>query len=196
MSVPNEIRIQLLDKLWNLADELGWLALSGAEKSRLYDMWAQDDSIGGVLGHYTDQQGVRVYIKDTLMKAYSQQRHSDDGQARRILGIGHEVAVLKTEVKPHGRWYADGTVVCWGNAGSWKRIVLALYERTYGTSSRNNSAIILTNALGRYAELGVRTMVEDAATRLEIGRVVWVATGITTASTSTPMQSLTLFEAS
>lgn len=196
MSVPKGIRKQLLDNLSKEADDLGWLTLSDAEKSHWYDTWADEASIGGVLGHYRDQQGIRVFIKDSLMKSYTRQAQSDDRSMRRILGVDQRLRVTQTHIKPHGRWYEDGTVAAWGRASGWKLILLTLYERIDGRVDVKCSAIILTHALGRYADLEVRSMVEEAARRLGVDKVIWRGTGLVAQSTPELATLSTLFEAS
>lgn len=195
MTVPDEVRERLREKLWQLADEVSWLGLTDRDRSKYYRRWTDDPSIGEVLALYVDRGEVRVYIKDTLLKGYARQRQSDDAQARRVVGIADGTQVLQTYIKPHGRRYADGNMVCWGRANGWKLILMAAYERTYQRPDVKASAVILTNSVGRYSHIGTRTMIDDAASRLGIHRVVWITmTNVSPRQEDGSRQELALFQ--
>ena len=174
MSVPSDVRAHLRLHLWEIADALGWTSLSAIDKARYYAMWTEDENIGGLLSCYIPKGRVHVYLKDTLLKDYASQRSEDDLVPRRVLGIPAEVSVIRIYTKPHGRWLADGRVICWGRADDWKPILMALYERTYGTLTSRPYAAVLQHAAGRFTEAQVRSMVEQAASRLGIEVVKWI----------------------
>jgi hypothetical protein len=58
--MPETIRDAIRDKLWKLADDMGWSFLADSERSRYYEQWTKDESIGGQLGHFMDPRKVRV----------------------------------------------------------------------------------------------------------------------------------------
>jgi hypothetical protein len=173
MSVPDNVRQQLRDKLWMTADQSDWLSLSTTAKSKFYEAWTRDPLIGGLLARYIPLGDVRVYIKDTLLKDFVQNRLADDSKPYKALGIASAITVAKNYVKPHGRRFADGRVICWGRAAAWKAILMAVYERAYGQTNWKPFGVMLTHAVGRYKETRTRTMIEKAAQRLGIERVVW-----------------------
>ena len=74
--MPEEIRDQIRDHLWGLADKIGWSDLQDVERARYYELWTKDSSIGGKLAHFMDPRKVRVYIKDSLLKPYERGRLS------------------------------------------------------------------------------------------------------------------------
>jgi len=174
MSVPEAIRLELKERLWKAADELGWLNLSASAKSRHYEAWSRDPSVGGLLARYIPISDVRLYLKDTLLKGYSQDRLSDDSMPGKLLGISLTDQIVQQYVKPHGRRLEDGRIVCWGRAASWKAILMAAYERTHATTDFRAFGVILTHAAGRYKQNKTRSMVEEAAHKLGIERIVWV----------------------
>lgn len=173
MSVPDHVRESLRDRLWESADAKQWTALSPTAKSASYEAWTRDPAIGGVLSRYISLSDVRVYLKDTLLKDYSRHKHADDALILRVLGLS-DAPTVRSYIKPHGRGFADGRIVCWGRANAWKNVLMAAYERAYGARSAKPFAVILTRAVGDYHQPAVRKMVECAATKLGIERVVWL----------------------
>jgi hypothetical protein len=174
MTVPRDIFSQLKSRLEAEANRIGWASLGLTEKSLQYDQWTRDPAIGGVLARYLDLRQVRVYIKDTLLKDYHRKRLGAEERPFRVLGIPAGIDVEQTFIKPHGRLLVDGQLVCWGRADAWKTILTALYERSYGRPNVRPTGAVLSDATGRFRELQVRDMVETAARRLGIGRVVWL----------------------
>jgi hypothetical protein len=53
-------------------------------------------------------------------------------------------------------------------------VVAALHERAFGDKTRRLVAALFSNAGGRFQEADVRAMVEDAAKKLRVERVVWL----------------------
>ncbi len=178
MSIPDTVRKRLRDELWTRADTLDWLSLTNGEKSKYYELWTEDVEIGEVLSRYIDKGNVRVYLKDTLLKGYTRDRQGSDARPLQLLGITPEVPLVKRYTKPHGRRFADGQVVSWGRADDWKAILMSLFERTHGDPAAHLTGAVLTNAVGRYGEPRIRAMVEDAAARLGIERIIWLDVGV------------------
>jgi hypothetical protein len=174
MSVPHLVRKQLRQQLWSLADELGWISLSITEKKKLYEDWTRDQRFGGTLSRYIDKGQVRVYLKDTVMKDYTRAASADPSRPLRLLKIPPEIPSVQTYIKPHGRRLSDGRVISWGRASDWKLVLMALHERSANHRHATPFAAIFTNATGKFAEPGVRSMIEDAATKLMIQKVLWV----------------------
>jgi len=174
MKIPDRIYNNLRDKLWTIADRIGWGTLSDQDKSQLYEAWLADENIGGVLSRYLDAGNIRVYIKDTIMKPYHRDRIKYAGPILELLGLPSDEKTNEEFIKPHGRRLADGKVICWGQARDWKSILFAVYERAYGSTKATSFAAVILNPAGRTKEPGYRRMVEDAAKRLGIERLVWL----------------------
>jgi hypothetical protein len=43
MMLPEKIRDDIRDRLWAIADELGWSALGDGERAKYYERWTKDD---------------------------------------------------------------------------------------------------------------------------------------------------------
>lgn len=172
--IPDPIRRGLRQKLWATADDLDWPRLDWYEKSAKYEDWTRDPEVGGLLANYMDQRQIRVYIKDTIMKGYVRSRQASAARPFSALGIDGEVESAETWERPHGRRLEDGRVVVWGNADDWKLVLTAVHERSWGIPGARPFAAVLMYSVGKYAEPSVRAMVQDAAEKLKIERLVWL----------------------
>lgn len=174
MIIPENIRDGIRDRLWETADQLGWSSMGDSARSKYYELWTRDQTIGGQLAHYMDPRKVRVYIKDSLLKPYERARLLENEEAIwRLLGMSAPTAFSETYIKPHGRRLEDGRVVCWGKSRDWKLILMAVFER--GQARRDSSAFgVVLLETGPTAEKGKRSLVMSAATRLGIEKLVWL----------------------
>lgn len=175
MRIPESIRVGLREKLWALSDQLHWSRLSWYEKANYYETWTQDQEVGGLLANYMDQRRIRVYIKDTIMKGYVRSRQVDQGRPFKAVGIDADAEIVATYERPHGRRLKDGRVISWGNAEDWKLVLTAVHERSYDASGAKTFAAVLLASNGKYSQPGVREMVQSAADKLGIERLVWLA---------------------
>ncbi|MBA4388342.1 MAG: hypothetical protein C0404_10200 [Verrucomicrobia bacterium] len=173
MTIPSATRSILKQRLWDIADQLGWNNLGQADKARYYEVWTRDPVIGGVISRYMDGGQVRVYIKDTLLKDYGRVRMADPGPPLRSLGIDGQVASVEKYIKPHGRRLDDGRVLCWGRADDWKAILMAVHERAFYSDGEPFAAVFMSSC-GKYHDAHSRAVVMDAAKKLGIERIVWL----------------------
>lgn len=174
MRMPDEARDRLRDRLWTVADQMGWSGLNDSERSRQYEQWTRDPEIGGTLAHYMDPRKVRVYIKDSLLKPYERARLS--GSEREILGrlgITADAEVAERYIKPHGIAFADGRIVCWGNSRDWKLVLMAMFERTASRHEASAFGAVLHES-GKTSASAARVIVREAARRLGVERMEWI----------------------
>jgi hypothetical protein len=169
------VREALRQRLWETADRIGWMSLSPVVKSKSYEDWTRDPQVGGLLARYIDRGQVRVYLKDTLLKDYVREHLADESRPFRVLGIT-DAAAVEAYIKPHGRRLGDGRVICWGRAEDWKSVLMAVHERTYAKGNARPFAAVLMQPTGRLHEDHVRELIEDAAKKLGIERIVWLDT--------------------
>jgi hypothetical protein len=175
MNLPDSVRDKLRERMWQMADEITWLALGPTEKTQHYENWTKDPEVGGVLQRYMALGQVRVYIKDSLLKDYPRARRADQEKPFRMLSIDGKVGVTRVFIKPHGRQLADGRIVCWGRAADWKAILLAVFERSFTIKGAKPHAAVLTESAGKFSDASVRAVVIEAAKRLGIDKLVWDA---------------------
>ena len=173
MKIPDKVYRRIKHSLWSVADDLNWLTLPNAQKSALFEQWIRDEQVGGALSRYLDTGSVRVYIKDTIMKSYAQERIKDFHSITKLLGLADNPAVAETYIKPHGRRLTDGKVICWGLSRDWKTILFAVFERAHVVPSGIPFAAVIMFPTGKYQQPGCRQMIETAAVKLEIKRLEW-----------------------
>ncbi|MFP2897998.1 hypothetical protein [Corallococcus sp. 4LFB] len=121
-----------------------------------------------------DKGKIRVYIKDTLLKDYTRTSLQDPERPLRVLRLAPDTPVHEDFIKPHGRVFADGRVVCWARAADWRHVLLSLHERTFGFRGRAAFGAVLLQANGKFEEPGFRAMVRSAADKLGIENLVWL----------------------
>lgn len=174
MMMPEDIRDGLRDKLWNTADDLGWASLNDSERSRHYEKWTRDPTIGGQLAHFMDPRKVRVYIKDSLIKPYERARLlASEPEIWRALGMTAPTEAVETFIKPHGCRLEDGRVICWGKSRDWKLVIMAVFERGKSRhEGRPFGAVLLET--GKTPDATTRNLVRDAAARLGVEKLVWL----------------------
>ncbi|MBN1459474.1 MAG: hypothetical protein JXA57_08050 [Armatimonadetes bacterium] len=173
MSLPRDLRDRLRRQLWDEADELRWMRLSSRDKSGHYDDWVVREDIGGQLSRHMDPREIRVYLKDSVLKPYAAQRMESEERPFRVLGLAPDVSVVDVYTKPHGRRLSDGRIICWGPAANWKAILMALHERAFSAGLLPYAAV-LHSAQGRFMSTDTRAIVDAAAERLGIERVIWL----------------------
>jgi len=173
MSIPDAIRRDVKDLLWHKADELGWTALPDAEKAKWYGIWTESAEVGKRLAPFLDPRKVRVYIKDSLLKPYTRERMADVAPIATLLGIPENFMVSREFIKPHGRLFSDGRVIAWSKAKDWKLTLMTLYERAVTITGARPYGVALLEASTKHPDLDSRDVVERAAKRLGIERLVW-----------------------
>ena len=173
MSKSANVRDEVRDLLWAEADRLLWASLSFADKSRYYTIWTENPLIGGKLARHMDPRQVRVYIKDTLLKAYTRERLSDPAPVLRLLALPPETAFAEEYIKPHGRRLTDGRQIAWSRATEWKATLMALHERAFAHRGKPFGAVLF-EAGTRHADPPAREVVEDARVKLGVERIVWI----------------------
>lgn len=173
MSLPPDLRDRIRQQLWGEADDLDWTRLSSRDKSGHYDDWVVREDIGGQLSRHMDPREVRVYLKDSVLKPYTTQRMESEERPFRVLGLGADISVVELYTKPHGRRLSDGRIVCWGPAANWKAILMALHERAF-SEGLSPYAAVMHSAQGRFMSTDMRVIVDAAAQRLGIERVIWL----------------------
>lgn len=174
MSLPSEVRKQVREELWALADNMGWIHMSSHDKAKIYENWSRDPRIGGRLGRYMDPRRIRTYIKNSLMGGYGRERLSDESRPLRVLGLSENAHLVEKHERPHGALLEDGRIIAWGPASSWRDILLSLHERAHGSDAIRPFGMVLFRATGAYRESQKRKMVEDAATKLGVEKAVWL----------------------
>jgi isocitrate dehydrogenase len=144
--IPADVREAAIKRLYADAERIDWENLSGAEKTKQYENWLEDEEVGGELLRFkASEAGVRVWMKDGPMKEYSRAvlgvgpnaryvdhpRCTPESVVRAALGKEWSVVPGSIEVKP-ARCRAGGPegekIVIWGKNEDFKYLVFAALE--------------------------------------------------------------------
>lgn len=69
-SVPADIRLQVIERVYRDCDELEWESLPDARKTRMYERWIAAPDVGQRLSRYMPRDRIRVWLKDGPLKEY------------------------------------------------------------------------------------------------------------------------------
>lgn len=72
--MPNDLRREVIAKIYQRADDLDWDGLSPSDRSTWYVRWLDDPAIGGILGTYMSRDQARLWVKDMPIKHYARAR--------------------------------------------------------------------------------------------------------------------------
>jgi len=173
LKIPDDVFRVIKEKLWDEAAAIGWETLGDQQKSTMYENWIKSPQVGGVISRYTSPGNVRVYIKDTIMKPYGRERIKEFSPLVRMLGLPEDCKSVEDYIKPHGRRLDDGKIICWGLAKNWKSVLIAVYERAYWIPTGVPYCAVLMFPAAKYKQHEMRGMINDAAGKLGILRLVW-----------------------
>lgn len=172
MSVPDTVKREIKEMLWSEADRLDWPSLPASDKSRYYGIWTETKEVGGRLSQYMDARQVRVYIKDTLLKPYTRETSASHDLAFRVLGVAADAQPVASYIKPHGRLLDDERQIAWSKASEWKATLMALHERAFERGIPYGA--VLTHTGSKFSMDDDRRVVEAAASKLGIEKIVWL----------------------
>jgi hypothetical protein len=173
MKIPDKISLGVRDRLWGLADRIGWATLSDSQKSAFYEQWIQDDDVGQILARYMRPQNIRVYVKDTILKPYGRERIKEVSPILSLLGLPQDMGIVREYIKPHGRLLCDDRIICWGHARDWKAVIVSVFERAWRIPKGKAYAAILMYSSGKMMQPNERRLVSDASQYLGIERLIW-----------------------
>jgi hypothetical protein len=173
MSIPPTVRDEIIDLIWEQADDMDWIHLNNRQRSDQYKIWAQDERIGIVMSRYIPYQSVHKYIKDSIIKVYAKSKKLSETDILHLLNI--EGAKIEEEyIKPMGVRLSDGRVICWGRAVDWKMVLLPVFERSTPKSTYIRHAVVLSASSGKFASPSWQQMVLEAGKLLKIERTIFL----------------------
>jgi hypothetical protein len=85
--IPEAIEFEIVTKLFSEAHSAGWTTFNSSQKTRQYQVWLADPSIGGRLSTFMSPDEARVWLKDGPMKEYS----------RSMFGLGKYAALVPSQ---------------------------------------------------------------------------------------------------
>lgn len=76
MKIPERVREELIERVFKLADQEGWMTNNRVENARFMDRLVADPQIGGILLNFMDEKKVRTYIKDGILNQYAKKKRT------------------------------------------------------------------------------------------------------------------------
>lgn len=98
--LPNNIRDEIHSRVFQLADDEGYLTNSRTQNANFIERLVQHPEVGRVLAEFMEDRKVRVYIKDAILNRYAKARRNvDPERLPTILAdrIGGSVAKLEED---------------------------------------------------------------------------------------------------
>ncbi|MFB9992518.1 hypothetical protein ACFFLM_11125 [Deinococcus oregonensis] len=174
LASEQSIKIQVTGKIHALADQADWCHLNITQKTRLYESWILDPTLGGRLAALMGTEKVHRYIKDTVMRAYMRTKRPDLPTMLKRMSFRHTHLVQSYE-KPHALLYDHTHLYTLTVAKEWRMALLSAYERAtfVGGHLDRNLVLITDHGFDRFLDQGYRGMVESAGKRLDVD-VHWV----------------------
>jgi len=168
-----EIKEIVTKRVHAIADDVDWSYLTIPQRQRYYEEWTDAPEIGGLLGQVMEVHNVRVYLKDTVMRAYARGRRP--GMEKLLASMSISCGqVTRAYIKPEavlcdGRDLYTTTV-----AKEWKGAIMSAFER--GCEVRNvrrNVVFMSEHTVGRFVDQAYRDVIGAAAKRLGV-EVLWM----------------------
>lgn len=145
MAIPQEIAKKVVGRLFEDAENRGWVNLALPERTKMYNDWVKDSEVGGRLRDFISVEDARVWIKDGPMKEYSRARYGIGKYAqyiaapalarqellRSVLGDDWQEEPKSLVIKPLRVTVTDGDKrlrLTWGSARDFKHLLWAALE--------------------------------------------------------------------
>src|ERR1700733_2055700 len=110
-SLPPALEADVVGSLYRQAAELKWTYLTAQDRTRHYQRWTEDPTIGGRLVLFTGKpENVRPWIKDGPMKEYTRATYGVGKYAQYVTQPPTPVGTLVARALGDG-WTADLTTL-------------------------------------------------------------------------------------
>ena len=128
MRIPDAVRVEIIQKVFQIADTEGYMTNNRVENTRFMDNLVANAEVGGKLLQFMEEEKVRTYIKDGILNQYTKQKRniSDEklqsaisrfyGEECQALGQGSDVLVYRMMSSQRTLVVAKGTCVKWETA--------------------------------------------------------------------------------
>jgi hypothetical protein len=160
-------------KIYEIADNIDWMHLNIEQRKKNYESWTANPEIGGMLVPIVGINGVRVYLKDSLMKTYVSLRRPMIKDLLTSMSINCS-QILKEYEKPQAILCDKKRLYTLTTAKEWKNSIMTAFERRCEIGSiESNVVLVIEHVSGRFVDKDYRGLIESAASRLDV-EVYWV----------------------
>lgn len=168
-----DIKKEVRYRVHQIATDIDWPHLSLAERTHYYETWAMDPNIGGLLARAVGPDGVRVYLKNSIMKEYKPAQQMTIRQLLASMSLPY-TAVTQQFIKPEAVLCDDCALYTLTKAKDWKLALMCSYERACEHSCvTKNVVFVIEHTTGRFVDQSYRDLITSAAKRLAM-ELHWV----------------------
>ncbi len=173
MAEEFDIKAEVTQLVHDIANEVDWQHLTIPQRKQYYEDWTLDSRIGGRLRMVMQPSQVRVYLKDTVMKAYSRAQRPQLPYLLESMDIDCD-RVQQEFIKPVAILCNDGNLYTIAAAKEWKTAIMSAFERGATVKYlQRNVVFIIDHTTGRFVDKSYRAIIDEAARRLNV-EVHWV----------------------
>ncbi|WP_238413593.1 hypothetical protein [Alicyclobacillus sp. TC] len=128
MRIPDPVRNELIERVFRIADDEGYMLNNRVENTRFMDRLVADPEVGGVLLRFMEEEKVRTYIKDGILNQYTKSKRTVTKEGLRaaicdfynedcaLIGQKNDVYVFRMTQTGKTLVVATGTFVKWETA--------------------------------------------------------------------------------
>lgn len=168
-----EIRRTVCQKVTELARAADWMHLTITEKTAYYVQWTENPEIGGMLRRIMKPNRVRVYLKDSIIGAFTRAQRPSLTKLLSNAGVTY-TSVTSQYIKPHALLCDKRALYTLAVAQEWKGALLSAFERAHEAKSVEiNRIYFIQHLVDKFTDASYRTMIEAAAKKLGV-TVYWV----------------------
>lgn len=169
-----DVKEVITQRVRQIADDLDWMHLTIAQRTRHYKEWTEDPEIGGLLSQIMDPSKVRVFLKDTVMgRQYTQPRRPQLEQLLSTMGVSCQ-QITREFIKPQALLCGGRRLYTITVAKEWEHAILSAFERGCEVRQLISSVVFVTeHTTGRFVDKAYRDLIDEAARRLGV-KVEWI----------------------
>lgn len=171
--MTQEIKDLVTKRVFGIADEVDWVHLTIHQRKQYYESWTSDPRIGGLLSQVMEENRVRVYLKDTVMRNYMRSRRISIHQLLNSMSMSF-YEITEEFIKPQAILCDNTALYSLAAAREWKIALMSAFERGCIIPELEHNIVFFTeHTTGHFVDGDYRNMIAAAASRLGV-RIHWV----------------------
>jgi hypothetical protein len=181
--LPSKIREEILDRVYKLADNEGYLTNNRVDNAAFLERLVEKYDVGVVLQDFMEKDRVRVYIKDSVLNKYAKDRRAVNeynlttkvanllNESVSLIASQNDVMLYRTQNTGTNIVVSKGTFMKWETA--LRKILL--YIAAYPQLRHNDlplAKVIVISTGGIPIPTGEEGVLRNALNEIDVGLVV------------------------